>query len=43
MVPSVLLRSGKKFSHLQLVKPNGAVSGKKSNATASVFRGVEYD
>ncbi len=43
MLAYILLRGGKKFSHLQLVKPNGAVSGKKSNTAASVFRGIEND
>ena len=43
MLPYILLRGGKKYCHLQLVKPNGAVSGIKSNTALSVFRGVKYD
>lgn len=43
MIPYVLLRGGKKFCHLQLVKPNGAVTRIKGDATASVLGGVEYD
>ena len=43
MLAYILLRGGKKLSQLQLVKPNGAISGIKRNTTASIFRGVEND